>query len=143
MSSALTDQRWGVNTSDFLGFKHQTYLSNLYNFAITKPTQYNSMRTKALEKIKFEAIGAVYDNFFNVLSKGISGTTATGLTQVIFIDTTAAEPSYPAQKVSELSLKAAQTLEQLLNEVCDIVLPDYTEFSNKRLREKTNGQNIE
>jgi hypothetical protein len=45
MANELTSERWGVNTSDFLGFKHQTYLSNLYNFAITKPTNYNSMRT--------------------------------------------------------------------------------------------------
>jgi hypothetical protein len=139
MANQLTDQRWGVNTSDFLGFKHQTYLSNLYNYAITNPTSYNLMRTTALEKIKFESIGSIYDNFFSILSKGMTA----DQTQVIFINNTPTLPSYPAQKVSELSLKAAQTLETLLNEVCDIVLPDYTEFTHKRLREKTNGQNID
>jgi hypothetical protein len=139
MANNLTNERWGINTSDFLGFKHQTYLSNLYNYAITNPTSYNAMRTSALEKIKFESIGSIYDNFFHILSKGMTA----DQTQIIFINNTATQPAYPAQKVSELSLKAAQTLEQLLNEVCEIVLPDYTEFTHKRLREKTNGQNID
>ena len=51
--------------------------------------------------------------------------------QVIIINSQPVKPCYPRQEVSKISLKASRTLDAILNEVIDIILPkDHLEIAN-------------
>ena len=105
--------------SDYLGFKYEEYKNDLYALALAKPSDYFKLRKVVIDKVKTQAIGNIYKSFFNILSKGTDVLDA----QVIFIDTVATAPSYPAQEVSKMALKAARTLDDILNEVIEVILP--------------------
>jgi hypothetical protein len=49
------------------------------------------------------------------------------------------QPQYPEQKVSEIALSAANTLDNILNKVIELVLPiDYRDIALKRIGERAN-----
>jgi hypothetical protein len=139
MSTLAGPQRWAVDTSDFLGFKYSTYKQKMYNYSITKPSEYTEMRMRALEKIKFQTVGNLYDELFNILSKGTtkSGDYLTTLTGTL------EPPNYPQQEVTEIALEAAKEMQKIMEKVCDIVLPDYTTLASSQLKAKSDAAKIE
>ena len=127
-----------VDTSDYLGFKYEEYKNDLYALALAKPADYFKLRKAVLEKVKTEAIGDIYKSFYNVLSQGQDKNGA----QIIRIDGVDSKPSYPAQEVSKIALKAARTLDDILNEVIEVILPaDFKQLANARAIKKSE-QNI-
>ena len=108
-----------VSVTNYLGHDHEDYLSKIYAFALSNPTQYFEMRAKVVKIVKRDAIGALYDTFYNVLTEGKSGTT-----DLFVISGTAQQPKYPEQKVNDFCLSASATLDEILNDLCDIVIPN-------------------
>ena len=131
--------RFEITPDDYLGFKYEEYKNDLYAMALSKPSEYFNLRKKVLQKVKTEAIGDIYKSFFNILSKG----TDKAGTQVIVIDGVGAvAPSYPQQEVSKIALKAARTLDEILEEVIDIIMPaNFKDLANSRAVQKSD-QNI-
>ena len=136
--SLSSTQRWAVDTSDFLGFKHSTYKQKMYNYSITNPSEYTLMRMTAIEKIKFKMVGDLYDDLYSVLSKG---TTKDG-DVLITINNRLEAPCYPQQDVTELALEGAQEMQKIMEKVINIVLPDYTTIANSQIKAKSDAAKI-
>ena len=122
--------RFKIDTEDFLGLKYEAYKNELYAMALSTPSEYFKLRKSVLEVVKTQAIKDIYTQFYNLLSKGqdINGNTISDL----------AEPGYPAQLVSKFSLKAASTLDKILEEAIEIILPiDFKHLATKRLEEQS------
>ena len=123
-----------VDTSDYLGFKYEQYRDDLYALALAKPSEYFKLRKVVIDKVKTQAIGNIYKSFYNILSQG----TDAGDQPIIIIDEKPVAPSFPAQEVSKMALKAARTLDDILNEVINVILPsDFKQLANSRAVQKS------
>ena len=124
------NDRFYIETSDFLGFKYEQFRNELYAKALSTPSEYFKLRKEVLETVKNQAIQDMYKQFYNLLSKGqdINGNDISTL----------GEPAYPSQLVSKFSFKAARTLEAILNEAIEILLPvDFKKLSERRLEDQS------
>jgi hypothetical protein len=129
MAAPTTNFR--VNAPQYLGHQYQEFCNDLYALAISEPDKYFTMRKNVLKKVKQDAIGAIYDTFYNLLVEGRVGTSN------VFVNDM--QPQYPEQKVSEIALSAANTLDNILNKVIELVLPiDYRDIALKRIGERAN-----
>ena len=122
--------RFVIDTEDFLGLKYEAYKNELYALALSTPADYMKLRKETLAVVKNQAIKDIYTQFYNLLSKGqdINGGAISTLP----------EPGYPAQMVSKFALKAARTLDTILEEAIEIILPlNFKELSTKRLEDQS------
>jgi hypothetical protein len=122
--------RFRIDTEDFLGLKYENYKNELYAMALSTPSEYFKLRKSVLEVVKTQAIKDIYTQFYNLLSKGqdINGAVIGDLP----------EPGFPQQNVSKFALKAASTLDKILEEAIEIILPiDFKHLSQKRLEEQS------
>lgn len=125
-----------LDTSDFLGLKYNEYKNKMYALAISKPSDFFSLREKVLDEVKTKAIGNLYETIYSILSDGkINGQSIATTNNSVSV--TLPKPSYPKQNINNLSLSAAQTLDQILEQVVEILLPlDYKSLASARLEEK-------
>jgi hypothetical protein len=122
--------RFQIDTSDFLGLNYESYKNDLYAMALSTPSDYMKLRKDTLAVVKNQCIKDIYTQFYNLLSKGED---LTG-TQI----GTLPPPGYPAQMVSKFALKAARTLDAILEEAIEIILPlNFKELSTKRLEDQS------
>ena len=125
--------RFEVDTNDYLGFKYEEYRNEMYALALSKPSDYFKLRKDVLGKVKNEAIKDIYSSFFNVLSLGRD---RAGRVPIVVSGGLEYQPGYPQQEVSKIALKAARTLDSLLDEVINIILPaDFKKLASSRLEE--------
>jgi hypothetical protein len=107
-----------VDPNNFLGHNYQDFLSQMYALALSKPNEYFELRRKIVEKVKREAIGNLYNNFYTVLTEGKSGGVS------LFINHGNLQPKYPEQEVNDFCLSAAATLDEILNDLVNKIVPD-------------------
>ena len=122
--------RFKIDTEDFLRIKYEAYKNELYAMALSTPSEYFKLRKTTLETVKTQAIKDIYTQFYNLLSKGqdLDGNQISTLP----------EPGFPAQQVSKFALKAASTLDKILEEAIEIILPiDFKHLSMKRLEDQS------
>ena len=122
--------RFVIDTEDFLGLKYEAYKNELYALALSTPADYMKLRKETLATVKNQSIKDIYTQFYNLLSKGedLNGAQISTLPP----------PAYPAQMVSKFALKAARTLDSILEEAIEIILPlNFKELSTKRLEEQS------
>ena len=122
--------RFVIDTEDFLGLKYEAYKNDLYAMALSTPADYMKLRKETLAVVKNQCIKDIYTQFYNLLSKGedLNGTQIGSLPA----------PGYPAQMVSKFALKAARTLDGILEEAIEIILPlNFKELSTKRLEDQS------
>ena len=132
------EDRFRINTDDYLSFNYEAYRNNLYALALTKPSEYFELRSKVLQGVKQRAVGNIYNTFYDVLSKGEIGEDSSLLGRI-----RDGGPSYPQQEVTKISLKAARTMDDILNEVIEIILPqDYKSLANLSMITKTKADAI-
>ena len=128
-----------VNPANYLGFEYEAYKNDLYALALSKPSEYFELRKNVLKSVKTDAIGDIYSTFSKILGPGQNKAG----TEIIKTSTAPAyKPSYPSQEISKIALKAARTLDEILNEVIEIILPsDFKQLANTRAIQKSD-QNI-
>ena len=122
--------RFVIDTEDFLGLKYEAYKNELYALALSTPADYMKLRKETLAVVKNQSIKDIYTQFYNLLSKGedINGAQISTLPP----------PGYPAQLVSKFALKCARTLDSILEEAIEIILPlNFKELSTKRLEDQS------
>jgi transcription termination factor Rho len=125
-----------VNASQYLGLSYQEYCNDLYAMAISNPEAYFKMRKEVLKAVKQDAIGKMYDVFYDIL---VNGTVNNA--HVLNNGTDDLEPQYPEQKVSEIALSASNTLDNILNRVIELILPiDYKDIALKRIGERAQSK---
>ena len=98
--------------------------------ALSTPADYMKMRKETLNVIKNQCIKDIYTQFYNLLSKSLdlNGTQIGSLPA----------PGFPAQKVSKFALKAARTLDTILEEAIEIILPlNFKKLSTKRSEDQS------
>ena len=122
--------RFVIDTTDFLGIAYESYKNDLYALALSTPADYMKLRKETLATVKNQPIKDIYTQFYNLLSKGqdLNGGAISTLP----------EPGYPAQMVSKFALKAARTLDSILEEAIDIIFPlNFYELSTKILEDQS------
>jgi hypothetical protein len=144
--SAYTNFR--VNTDNALGFEYDEYKSKLYQLALTNTKDYFALRNAVYSNIKKGMIKQLYNTFFNLMTSGAltnpNGTPAKDGSAIdgsnVIFDFV---PNYPEDEVNTISLKAARTLEILLKEALDIIIPkDYYQLAEDRARQKSDLQKL-
>jgi hypothetical protein len=130
-------ENFKIETDDYLSYNYDEYRNSLYALALTKPSDYFALRSLVLAAVKKKAVANVYETFFNVLSKGIVDNNA-------MLETVrTGGPAYPKQLVTKIALKAARTLDIILNEVIEIILPqDYKTLANLSMVTKSQANGI-
>ena len=113
-----TPSSFKVDPNNFLGHNYEDFLSQMYALALSKPNDYFELRRRIIEKVKRDAIGKLYDNFYSVLTEGTSGGAS------LFATQGSIKPKYPEQKVNDFCLSAAATLDEILNDLVNIIIPD-------------------
>lgn len=127
-------QSFKVDTTNYLGIGYKKYCDKMYGMAISKPADYMKLREEVLEKVKTEAIKNIYETIYYTLSEGKLTSGGAALSAG---GNTLPAPAYPKQKINDISLAAAETLDNILDTVIEIILPlDYKVLANARLTER-------
>lgn len=135
----MSTDRFAVTPSNYLGFEYEEYKNDLYALALSKPSEYFKLRKEVVKSVKTDAVGDIYKTFTRILSEGQN---ATGNRDIIVENGNTHRPKYPAQEISKIALKAARTLDDILEDVIDIILPnDFKQLANQRAV-KISNENI-
>ena len=127
--------RFAVTPSNYLGFEYEEYKNDLYSLALSKPSEYFKLRKAVVKSVKTDAVGDIYDIFTKILSEGKSNNGA----DIIIENGNTHRPKFPAQEISKIALKAARTLDDILEDVIDIILPsDFKQLANQRAVKQSN-----
>ena len=131
----MATNNFKIDTSNYLGISHNTYKQRLLELALTRPEQYFELRETVLKNVKENAIKALYENFYSIMTVGnvAGGASAAdgAAAQATFV------PNYPQQKVTEFALGAAKTMDALCDECVEIILPlNYRDLAEQRLARK-------
>ena len=137
----MADQdRFKVNTSDYLGFDYKEFQQEMYSLALSNPSAYQLQRKNVIRQFKVGAVGGLYEVFFNLLSKGEVDDNP------VFADVNNVRltPHYPAQDVSAFALKAARQMEIVIDEAIELLIPhDFNHLAEKRLGDKASTRFIQ
>ena len=138
----MATNNFKINTSDYLGINHTTFKNKLMEIALTKPADYFQLREIVLDKVKTQAIANLYNTIYSVLTEGKlsdGNSAAAGATQEAHF-----KPGYPQQKVTEIALSAAKTMDEIIDDVVEIILPiDYNELAKQRMARKAGANGID
>jgi hypothetical protein len=117
-----------VDPKDFLGIKHQVWLSKLYSFALQNPQKYFENRALLLENLKEAQVQAMYDNLYNFLSVGTVNGSAHAL-----VTSVGATPSVPKQEIARIAMEGAELISNLIDNALEKVVPDdYKKLAERR-----------
>ena len=115
-----------ISPGNYLSHEYNTYLTHLQELALSQPKVYFTLRRSAEQKIKKEVSTYLFKTIYRILSDarvanldGSQGDSVWGNT----VDPAIFKPSYPAQKINEFSLSAVKTIDEILNDVMEILLP--------------------
>ena len=132
----MSDNKFQLNTDDVLGLQYSQFISNIRGVAIANPAEYYKLRAQLMQTVKRDAVGALYNSIFNVLTKGVDinnqpiqapgGSVVLGRGEYV--------PQYPSQKTNDFAIHCASILAEHLNKVVDILLPDeFESIASKKL----------
>jgi hypothetical protein len=115
---AANQDNFRVDPNNYLGHQYESYLSKMYTLALSRPTDYLALRETVREKVKRAAVETIYKEYYSILTQGklASGASVYGSTQYT--------PAYPQQKVNDFCLSAAASLNEILDDLCEIIIPD-------------------
>ena len=139
-----------VDVNNYLGNQYNQFKNDLYRLALTNPERYFEIRKNLLKKVEYDAIGNLYDSFYNALiyGKAMDGTALFPIGQTsggLLSSGTSVNvaPSLPEQRVNQFTLDAASTLQEIVNELVEMLMPiDYNTLMNKRLGQLGNAKTL-
>ena len=131
-----------VDTSDILGFEFSAYQDKIKSMALSEPSKYFRLREVVQSKVKKDAVENLYKVFFNILRNGTDKDgTAISAPAIGGVGGGAAVPlgkvGYPTMKTNEFALNASATLNEILDELIEIILPiDYKNIAMSKMKLK-------
>jgi hypothetical protein len=126
-------EKFRINAVNYLNLEHAEFKQNLYNLALSKPSVYGALRAEVVKKVKVDAIGQMYNTFFNLLTKG-NDAAGNNLVTSSTEGKTIFTPNVPMQVVNQFALNAAAQLEELCDKAVEMVCPlDYNKILSSRL----------
>ena len=127
--SQLNTTNFAVDPSNYLGHNYSSFKNGLYKLALTNPSAYYDLREKVLQSVKKDAINEIYKTVFNLLSEGKDKNG-----NVLFSILSQPKVSYPSQKINEVSLGFSATLDEMVQEIVELLIPvDFNTIVNKKL----------
>jgi hypothetical protein len=112
-----------VDTSNHSGLDFETYKSKMKTFAMTKPAEYAEMRLEIIDKVKKDAMKAIYNTFYNLLTNGKMPDGTSYVSKREWRDLF--EPKMNYQEVSNVALGAVKTYHNMVDKALEDVIPDY------------------
>ena len=107
-----------VDVLNHFGTNHDAYKSELYKFALTKPSEYFDLRKKVLNSVKNDAIKNLYKTIYNLM---LSGKDIAGNPVIIAADKL--EPQVPVNKINNFALSAVATMTEIVDDMIEMLLP--------------------
>ena len=111
-----------VNPSNFLGIEHSAYKNEILALALSKPSEYYELRKNVVRNMETNLVSDAYTSFYNLLSDGSdkvgSTSIADGASQSSLFT-----PNLPKQEINQFALRAAKTLDAMVEEAIELVLP--------------------
>ena len=117
--SDKTVDNFKVDPSNYLGHNYDAYLAKMYTLALSKPTEYLKIRETVKERVKKAAVTSIYTEYYSILTNGKTSNNVS-----IYGPDYNFKPDYPQQEVNDFCLGAAKSLNEILNKLCDIIIPD-------------------
>ncbi len=144
---ANTDMNFKIDVSNYFGLDHQKYLDALQSYAITKPSEYMTMRSDIIDVVKKENMKMMYNLFYNLLTDGTSTTRKMGGGYAHILDGTPSaaqiklfKPDMSKQQVSSIALGAVKTMNKLIDDVMDDLIPkNFLNISHNVTKKNTEG----
>ena len=147
---SASDSSFKVNVNNYLGHEYNEFKNDLYRLALTNPDKYFEIRKNLLRKIEYDAVGGLYNSFYSALVDGVAqdgsplipiGQSSGGLFGGS--SSTNTRPSLPQQKVNQFCLDASATLNEIIQELVEMLMPiDYNTLMNKRLANIGNAKTL-
>ena len=114
-----------TDANNYLGNQYSDHVAAMYALALSEPQKFYSARARVTSKLKREIIKSFYKDIFDVLSTAklngnyiYDGVISNGDADRMY------KCEYPNQKINELALSFASTLDSMMQEVVDLVMPD-------------------
>jgi hypothetical protein len=109
-----------IDSSNYLGIKHDNYLADIYTMALANPTKFNFLRAKVSEYLKTSMTENLFKLIFNLM---LDGTDLTGNISIINDGTRPLQPQVPEDDVHSFALSATKTLAGICDELLAKLLP--------------------
>lgn len=139
MASDPSTTQFRIPVNDYLGHEYSAFRDRLFAMAISNPSSYFSMREAIVKDVKSEAVKNLYNVIYDTMTVGRVGNRNINQGGINFDF----KPHVPPQKVNEISLGAAKTLDKILDDILDIIIPiDYHSIASKRLEMKGSSAGI-
>lgn len=141
-----------VDVRDYLGLENTKFKNKMMQIALTNPSEFYKFRDNVLENVVITAIGNFYDVLFGVMTEGkLSPSAPPGSAaqhpdggDLTPTNWSYFRPKIPQQKVSEFALKCTKTMEDMVQEAVDLMLPeDYLDIARARLARKSDARGID
>jgi len=127
-----------VNTSNYLGFDYDEYIHKLEALALTKPSEYYKMRSRLLKELKNGIVKQTFETYFTLLTEGRVGEFE------MKIDGEVVSPNYPKQDASAFAIQASKTINKILDNVMEEIMPaNHLAISKIRLTKMADNTTIE
>ena len=136
--------KFKLDTNDVLGFAYQEYVASIRAVALATPADYFLLRKEVLKSVKNDAVGALYNTLFQILSNGETLKGDSIGTGNVKLGRGGLKPAYPSQKINDLCIQIASDLADHINRVIDIILPDdFEKLASGKLNLKGRANVIE
>ena len=118
-----------VDANDFLGNDYNDHIARCFALALSDPKTFYTIRANITRNLKRDVVTTFYKMIFTVLSTGdtTSGTSvyrSEGGGIPANFDKQLFKVQYPKQKINNLALSIVATIDDILNNVTDIIMPD-------------------
>ena len=134
----MAETNFKLDTADYLSIKHSAFRHDMLALALSKPSEYFTLRKNVLAAVKRKAVQNIYSVYYELLTEGKDGSDSKLLTGP-FAAGLAREtidqfvPNYPKQKVNEFALGASETIDKIAEEAVEILLPrGYEDIAKER-----------
>ena len=113
---------FAVNPNNYLSNDYNDHCAKCYSLALSDPKTFYNARSAVTKNLKRDIVKAFYDKIYLTLSKA---ETASGVSVYSGVISSTDYPvKYPTQKINEVALSFAATLDKMLDDIASIVLPD-------------------
>jgi hypothetical protein len=118
-----------LDPNRFLGNKYSSYKQRVLAYSVSDPSGFLKLRENVINAIKTETVHQFYSNIFTLLSEGktcdaYGNATGSSIVELPGVSEENRAVSYPSQEINKLALSIASTVDEFLDKICNIILPD-------------------
>ena len=123
----INNRKLYVDPRLHLGLEHNKNKSDMLALALSAPDKYFKLRADVIKAITENAVLAIYDNFYNILSDGIVQDGDGNKTQLKYTDKQGNVhsfiPALPEDQVSDFAMSASQNILKISENCVESILP--------------------